>query len=122
MNDLEFRTKIMRYENSDKDDPFDLSRFVSAQEETFEAALSELRRGRKQGHWMWFIFPQIDGLGNSLMAKKYAITSPDEARAYLNHPILGRRLLDCCRAILAVEGASGSDIFGYPGDMKLDLR
>ena len=91
----------------------------TAQEQTFEAALSELRRGRKQGHWMWFIFPQIDGLGSSPMAKKYAIKSPAEARAYLNHPVLGFRLLQCCRVILAEHGKSGLEIFGYPDDMKL---
>jgi len=106
-------------EPGNHNDPFDLTRFVSAQEHAFEAALSELRRGQKQGHWMWFIFPQIDGLGSSPMAKKYAIKSPDEARAYLDHPVLGIRLLKCCRAILAVQGKSVSDIFGYPDDMKL---
>ena len=107
------------YENSDQNDLFNLSRFLSAQEHIFATALSELRRGRKQSHWMWFIFPQIDGLGSSPTAMKYAIKSLDEARAYLNHPILGPRLLDCCRALLSVSGKSVSEIMGYPDDLKL---
>lgn len=106
-------------EKSDQNDPFNLSRFVSAQEHIFGTALSELRRGRKQSHWMWFVFPQIDGLGSSPTAIKYAIKSLDEARAYLSHPMLGPRLLDCCRALLSVGGRSASDIMGYPDDLKL---
>jgi uncharacterized protein (DUF1810 family) len=101
------------------EDPFDLSRFLSAQESVFETALRELRQGRKASHWMWFIFPQLDGLGTSSMAKKYAISGLEEARAYLRHPVLGPRLLECCRAILSVEGKSASEIMGYPDDMKL---
>ena len=101
------------------EDPFDLSRFVSAQESVFDTALRELQRGEKTSHWMWFIFPQLDGLGRSSMAKKYAISGLDEARAYLSHPILGRRLLECCRAILSVEGKSALEIMGNPDDMKL---
>ncbi len=100
-------------------DPFQLARFVAAQEETYDRALRELRRGRKESHWMWYIFPQIDGLGSSSTARRYAIKSADEARAYLSHPILGPRLLQCCQAILAVNGKSASDIFGFPDDMKL---
>lgn len=101
------------------DDPFDLTRFVAAQEHVYETALAELRRGEKRTHWMWFIFPQLTGLGTSPTAQKYAIQNLDEARAYLAHPVLGPRLLECCRAILAVDGKSASDIMGYPDDMKL---
>lgn len=109
----------MSPEQHDRADQFDLSRFVDAQEPTYDVALAELRRGRKESHWMWFIFPQIDGLGSSPTAKKYAVRSLEEARGYLNHPVLGLRLLECCRAILSVEGKSASDLFGYPDDMKL---
>jgi uncharacterized protein (DUF1810 family) len=98
---------------------FDLNRFVSAQEGVFEVALAELRRGQKRSHWMWFIFPQLAGLGYSSTSRKYAIKSLDEARAYLAHPVLGQRLLDCCRAILSVQGRSASEIMGYPDDLKL---
>jgi uncharacterized protein (DUF1810 family) len=101
------------------EDPFDLSRFVFAQESVFDTALRELQRGQKTSHWMWFIFPQLEGLGRSSMAKKYAIRGLDEARAYLRHPVLGPRLLECCRAILSVEGKSASEIMGDPDDMKL---
>ena len=101
-------------------DPFNLARFVAAQEGMFEAALAELRRGRKRSHWMWFIFPQIEGLGSSSASKKYAIRGLDEARAYLKHPVLGPRLLGCCRAILSIQGKSASEIMGYPDDLKLN--
>jgi uncharacterized protein (DUF1810 family) len=107
------------HKHMDQNDTFDLARFVSAQEHSFDVALSELRRGRKESHWMWFIFPQLDGLGNSSTARKYAIRTLDEARAYLSHPVLGPRLLKCCRAILSVQGKSASDIMGYPDDLKL---
>jgi uncharacterized protein (DUF1810 family) len=100
-------------------DPFDLGRFISAQEGIHESALSELRRGRKRTHWMWFIFPQIDGLAHSTTSKHYAIKSIEEARQYLNHPVLGARLLECAETVLAVEGRSVSEIFGYPDDLKL---
>lgn len=100
-------------------DPLNLNRFVTAQQTSFAQALSELKRGRKQSHWMWFIFPQIDGLGSSSTAKFYSIKSLDEARAYLAHPVLGPRLLECCHALLAVDGKSVSDIMGYPDDLKL---
>lgn len=101
------------------DDPHDLKRFVLAQEGVYEQALSEIRRGRKQSHWMWFIFPQIDGLGFSSMAKRYAIQSSAEAVAYLNHPVLGPRLIECTEAALSVEGRTALDIFGSPDDVKL---
>ena len=107
------------HECGNESDPFNLARFVAAQEGVFEGALAELKRGQKRSHWMWFIFPQVEGLGNSLTSKKYAITSLDEARAYLNHPVLGPRLLECCRAILSVHGKSASEIMGYPDDLKL---
>jgi uncharacterized protein (DUF1810 family) len=103
----------------DHGDPFDLGRFVSAQEEIYDRVLAELRRGQKRTHWMWFIFPQIDGLAYSATSKHYAIKSIEEARQYLNHPLLGSRLLECAEAVLAVEGRSVSEIFGYPDDLKL---
>jgi len=100
-------------------EPFDLSRFLFAQEDVYDTALSELRRGRKETHWMWFVFPQLAGLGHSAMARRYAIRSLEEAAAYLAHPVLGPRLLGCCRAIISVEGRSASQIFGDPDDLKL---
>ena len=101
------------------DDPFDLSRFLKAQEPVYARVLSELRSGQKRTHWMWFIFPQIDGLGFSATTEYYAIKSLEEARQYLNHPVLGARLLECAETVLAVEGRSVSEIFGYPDDLKL---
>lgn len=97
----------------------DLSRFLFAQEDVHETALSELRRGRKESHWMWFIFPQLAGLGHSTMARRYAIRDLDEARAYLEHLVLGARLLNCCHALLSIQGRSASQIFGDPDDLKL---
>lgn len=105
--------------NDDTEAPYELSRFVEAQEGVFEVALAELRRGRKSSHWMWFIFPQLEGLGRSAMARRYAIRSLEEARAYLDHPVLGPRLLQCCGALLSVRGKSASQIMGYPDDVKL---
>ncbi len=101
------------------DDPHDLNRFVLAQEGDYEQALPEIRAGRKRSHWIWYIFPQIDGLGFSSMSRRYAIRSLDEARAYLDHPVLGPRLLECAEAALGIEGRSAHDIFGSPDDMKL---
>lgn len=103
----------------DRSYPFDLGRFISAQEGIYERVLAELRRGQKRTHWIWFIFPQIDGLAHSATSKHYAIKSIEEARQYLNHPILGARLLECAEAVLAIEGRSVSEIFGYPDDLKL---
>jgi uncharacterized protein (DUF1810 family) len=100
-------------------DPYDLNRFISTQEGVFDRALSELRGGMKRTHWMWYIFPQIDGLGYSPTARLYAIKSMEEARQYLSHPVLGPRLKECAEAVLALQGRSASDIFGYPDDMKL---
>ena len=101
------------------DDPFDLKRFTSAQERDYDRVLAELRSGQKRTHWMWYIFPQIDGLGYSATSKYYAIKSIGEARQYLNHPVLGARLLECAETVLAIEGQSISNIFGYPDDLKL---
>jgi len=102
-------------------DTYELERFVRAQEAggTYEAALAELRRGRKTGHWMWFVFPQIAGLGLSEMSRRYAISSADEARAYLAHPILGPRLEACARALLELEDATATEILGPVDSMKL---
>jgi uncharacterized protein (DUF1810 family) len=98
---------------------FDLDRFVQAQETHYDRALDEIRSGRKRTHWMWFIFPQVAGLGTSTTAEFYAIRSRAEAEAYLQHPVLGPRLEECFQALLAVEGRSASEIFGYPDDLKL---
>lgn len=100
-------------------DPFDLARFVEAQWHHYTQALGEVRGGRKVSHWMWYVFPQFDGLGFSEMARRYAIKSLEEARAYLAHPILGPRLAECAEAALAVEGRSALAIFGSPDDLKL---
>jgi uncharacterized protein (DUF1810 family) len=100
-------------------DPFNLARFVDAQEHLYATALAEIRSGRKRSHWMWFIFPQFTGLGSSPMAQRFAIGSADEARAYLAHPILGRRLIECAEAFIRLEDRSASDVFGYPDDVKL---
>ena len=100
-------------------DPYDLSRFVRAQTDTYEQALAEVRSGRKQSHWMWFIFPQYDGLGFSSTSKHYAVKSASEAVAYLHHPVLGPRLLECAEAVVAIEGRSAFEIFGSPDDLKL---
>ena len=97
----------------------DLDRFVTAQAGVYEQALAELTAGRKRTHWMWFVFPQITGLGSSPTAQRYAIASLDEARAYLAHPVLGPRLRECARALLGVEGRSARDILGHPDDLKL---
>jgi uncharacterized protein (DUF1810 family) len=101
------------------DDPYDLRRFVQAQENDYEQALSELTRGRKRTHWMWYIFPQLDGLASSATAKRFSIKGVLEARAYLAHPVLGPRLLECAEAVASIEGRSAMEIFGYPDDLKL---
>jgi len=99
-------------------DPFKLRRFVEAQEHVYPRVLAELRRGRKTSHWMWFIFPQIHGLGHSGLAQKYAISGLEEAKAYLEHPVLGPRLTECTELVVAVERSSIEEIFGYPDDLK----
>ncbi len=100
-------------------DPHDLQRFVAAQEGVYACALEELRCGSKRSHWMWFVFPQIDGLGRSEMARRYAIRSREEAAAYLRHEVLGPRLRECADALLGVEGKTADDIMGFPDDLKL---
>jgi uncharacterized protein (DUF1810 family) len=105
------------FENPDGD-PFDLQRFVVVQERFYTAALSELTRGQKRSHWMWFIFPQAAGLGHSATAQRYAIKSRAEAGAYLAHPVLGPRLRQCATAVLAIPLKSANQIFGSPDDLK----
>jgi uncharacterized protein (DUF1810 family) len=97
---------------------FDLDRFLAAQDLAFDTALDELHAGLKRSHWMWFVFPQLKGLGHSSMAQRYAISDIDEAKAYLLHPILGRRLRRCVEAVLVVPDRSLRQIFGSPDDMK----
>lgn len=100
------------------DDQFDLGRFVTAQANTIDAALAELKAGRKRSHWMWFVFPQLRGLGRSDMATRYGLGSLDEARAYLAHPVLGSRLEECTRVVVEATAGSLHAIFGSPDDMK----
>jgi uncharacterized protein (DUF1810 family) len=99
--------------------PYDLDRFVSAQASTYAGVIAELQAGRKTGHWIWFAFPQIAGLGRSEMSRFYALESLDEARAYLAHPLLGPRLLECCRLLLAIRGSSAEDILGSIDAIKV---
>jgi uncharacterized protein (DUF1810 family) len=99
-------------------DPHNLQRFVDAQNAVFEQVRAELRAGQKQGHWMWFIFPQLRGLGNSEVAIHFAITSRDEAQMYLKHSVLGPRIRECTRLVNLVEGRLINQIFGYPDDLK----
>jgi len=99
-------------------DPFRLQRFIDAQQAVFAAVRGELRAGKKRSHWMWFIFPQIAGLGHSEMARRFAISSLDEARAYLDHPLLGARLRECSRLVAGIDGRTAEEIFGYPDDLK----
>ena len=99
-------------------DPFDLQRFVTAQAPVMAAVRSELAAGRKSSHWMWFVFPQLRGLGSSSMAQHYGIASLEEARAYLAHPVLGPRLRECCALLLQLEGRSANQVLGSPDDMK----
>ena len=101
------------------DDPFDLGRFIEAQAGCYPRVLAELAAGEKTSHWMWFIFPQLRGLGSSPMARRYAVSGLAEARAYLDHPTLGARLRECTAAVLALEGRSARQIFGRPDDLKL---
>ena len=101
------------------DDPHDLRRFVQAQESIYERALAEITSGRKRSHWMWFIFPQLEGLGFSPTSRRFAIRSLAEAEAYLGHPLLGPRLVACAEAVLGVGGRSASEILGSPDDLKL---
>jgi len=100
-------------------DSHNLNRFISAQSNIYSQVITELKNGHKKSHWMWFVFPQIDGLGHSEIAKEYAITNEEEAIAYLNHPTLGKRLIECSEILLTIKNCSASDIFGYPDDLKL---
>ena len=100
-------------------DPFNLSRFVEAQEPDYACALGEIRAGRKRSHWMWYVFPQLAGLGSSATSQRFGISSLDEAEAYLAHPLLGPRLVECAEALLAVPNRSAHDILGPPDDIKL---
>lgn len=100
-------------------DPFDLDRFVDAQDGVYPTVLSELRAGRKRSHWMWFVFPQVQGLGSSPTARRYAIDSWAEAQAFLRHPVLGPRLAECTELLLTHAGTPVDRILGYPDDLKL---
>ena len=100
-------------------DPYNLNRFVAAQARDYASALSELKSGRKRTHWMWYIFPQVAGLGASSNATYYAISGLEEADAYVRHPVLGPRLLECAGAVMSIEGRSAKEIFGTPDDRKL---
>ncbi|MFQ3615650.1 MAG: DUF1810 domain-containing protein [Cyanobacteriota bacterium] len=104
---------------AEQDDLFDLNRFVKAQTSDYARALAEIRQGKKRSHWMWYIFPQRAGLGFSAMSQHYAIKSLAEAQAYLQHPVLGARLIECAEAVLQVNGRSAYEIFGSPDDLKL---
>ena len=99
-------------------DPYNLFRFVEAQDSVYEQVLAELRQGRKTSHWMWFVFPQIQGLGHSYMAQQFAISSLEEAKSYLQHPILGPRLRECTKLVNDTSGRTIHQIFGYPDDLK----
>jgi uncharacterized protein (DUF1810 family) len=100
-------------------DPFDLRRFVEAQDRVYETVLAELRNGAKRSHWIWFVFPQLRGLGRSGTAQHYGISGLDEARAYLAHPVLGPRLRECTQLVVAIDGRSVNEIFGWPDNLKV---
>jgi uncharacterized protein (DUF1810 family) len=100
------------------DDRYDLTRFVAAQEPLFDRVRAELTGGRKESHWMWFVFPQLQGLGSSATARRYALACIEEARAYLAHPLLGARLRECTRLVNRIEGRTVEEIFGYPDHLK----
>lgn len=103
----------------DQPDPFELQRFVDAQAPVYDTVVGELRGGRKRSHWMWFVFPQLRGLGNSPTAARFAISSADEARAYLAHELLGPRLRECAGLVARIDDRTADQIFGWPDDMKL---
>lgn len=104
---------------TEMNDPYDLERFIQAQALDFAIASAEINSGRKKSHWMWYIFPQLIGLGFSATSQRYAIRSAAEAKAYLNHPVLGPRLMQCMEALLTIDGRSAHEILGSPDDMKL---
>jgi uncharacterized protein (DUF1810 family) len=103
---------------SETADPYNLDRFVAAQNECYEDVLAELGRGHKSSHWMWFVFPQIAGLGHSSTARRFAISSRDEAKAYLQHEVLGKRLIECTLLVNSTVGLSAEEIFGHPDVLK----
>jgi uncharacterized protein (DUF1810 family) len=105
--------------SSDRADPFDLRRFVDAQDRVYDTVLAELRSGRKRSHWIWFVFPQLRGLGRSPTAIRYGISSLAEAKAYLDHDVLGPRLRECTQLVAGIRGASADDIFGSPDNLKV---
>ena len=105
--------------SSDDADPFDLRRFVDAQDRVYDTVLAELRNGAKRSHWIWFVFPQLRGLGHSPTAERFGISSLDEARVYLAHPVLGPRLRECTRLVAAIDGRSVDQIFGWPDNLKV---
>jgi uncharacterized protein (DUF1810 family) len=105
--------------SADNRQPFDLQRFAEAQEPVYDTVLAELRAGRKRTHWIWFVFPQLRGLGQSPTAVHYGIASRAEAQAYLAHPVLGPRLRECTALVLAIDGRSAAEVFGSPDDVKL---
>ncbi|MGV0850262.1 DUF1810 domain-containing protein [Mycolicibacterium phlei] len=100
-------------------DPFDLQRYVEAQQRSYDVALAELRAGRKRSHWIWYVFPQLRGLGSSAMADRYGISGIEEARAYLAHEVLGPRLRECARVAAAIEHGSAEEVFGWPDNLKV---
>ncbi|HET7060617.1 MAG TPA: DUF1810 domain-containing protein [Nitrosospira sp.] len=108
----------MRLDKEGVGDPYNLRRFLDAQQPVYEAVRGELKDGCKRSHWMWFVFPQIEGLGQSHMAGKYAIKSREEGNAYLDHPVLGHRLRECAALVANLDGLLIEDIFGYPDDLK----
>ncbi|MCL4203604.1 MAG: DUF1810 family protein [Pirellulaceae bacterium] len=108
-----------RHDHSEASDPHNLKRFLEAQQDDYQQALAEIRSGRKRSHWIWYIFPQYAGLGFSSTSQRYAIKSVAEAEAYLRHPVLGPRLVECAEAALGIEGRSAIEVFGSPDDIKL---
>jgi uncharacterized protein (DUF1810 family) len=110
---------VGRLLSSNGADPFDLRRFVEAQDPVYDTAVEELRNGAKRSHWIWFVFPQLQGLGHSPTAVRYGISSLDEARAYLAHDVLGPRLRECAQLVAAIDGRSVEDIFGWPDNLKV---
>ena len=105
--------------SSNSGDPFELLRFVAAQHGVYDTVVDELRTGRKRSHWIWFIFPQLRGLGRSPTAMRFGIASLDEARAYVAHPVLGPRLRECARLVARIDGRSADEIFGWPDNLKV---
>jgi uncharacterized protein (DUF1810 family) len=105
--------------SSNSGDPFELLRFVAAQHGVYDTVVDELRTGRKRSHWIWFIFPQLRGLGRSPTAMRFGIASLDKARAYVAHPVLGPRLRECARLVARIDGRSADEIFGWPDNLKV---